>query len=77
MHNGNEITPRRPVNAGETLSLRVVPTALEPHPRGRQFSLYTEARAGDEVVWEEVSTIFKRGGGVVWTFGAVGELPRR
>jgi acyl dehydratase len=63
VHNGNEITQRRPVNAGETLSLRVVPTALEPHPRGRQFSLYTEARAGDEVVWEEVSTIFKRGGG--------------
>jgi acyl dehydratase len=62
VHIGNEITQRRPVDAGEALSLKVAPTGLEPHPRGQQFSLRTEARIGEEVVWEEVSTILKRGG---------------
>ena len=62
VHIGNEIVQRRPVDAGETLSLRVAPTPLEPHPRGQQFCLRTEARVGDEVVWEEVSRILKRGG---------------
>jgi len=63
VHIGNEITQRRPVDVSEKLSLRVAPTAVEPHPRGQQFSLRTEARAGEEVVWEEVSTILKRGSG--------------
>ena len=63
VHIANEITQHRHVNAGEKLSLRVVPTALEPHPRGQQFSLRTEARVGEELVWQEVSTILKRGGG--------------
>jgi acyl dehydratase len=63
VHIANEITQRRQVNAGETLSLQVAPSGLEPHPRGRQFSLRTEARVREEVVWEEVSTILKRGGG--------------
>lgn len=63
VHIANEITQHRHVNAGEKLSLRVVPTALERHPRGQQFSLRSEARVGEELVWEEVSTILKRGGG--------------
>ena len=41
--------------------LRVWATPLEPHPRGRQFSIMTEARVGDELVWEEVSTNLRRG----------------
>lgn len=63
VHIANEITQFRHVNAAEELSLRVVPTAVEPHPRGQQFSLRTEARVGRELVWEEVSTILKRGSG--------------
>jgi acyl dehydratase len=63
VHIANEITQHRHVNAGEKLSLQVVPTVLEPHPRGRRFSLRTEARVGEELVWEEVSTILKREGG--------------
>lgn len=63
VHIANEITHHRQVDAGENLSLRVFATGLEPHPRGQQFSLRTEARMGEEVVWEEVSTILKRGGG--------------
>jgi acyl dehydratase len=63
VHISNEITQRRPVRADETLSLKVWATPLEPHPRGRQFSVRTEVSVGGEIVWEEVSTNLKRGGG--------------
>jgi acyl dehydratase len=40
--------------------LRVWATPVQPHPRGRQFSVCTEVSAGGEVVWEEVSTNLRR-----------------
>jgi acyl dehydratase len=61
VHIYNRIAQRRPIRLGEKLSLRVWATPIEPHPRGRQFSLRTEARAGEELVWEEVSTNLRRG----------------
>jgi acyl dehydratase len=63
VHIVNRIVQHRPVRAGERLSLRVSATPVEPHPRGQQFSLLSEARVGDELVWEEVSTNLRRGGG--------------
>lgn len=63
VHIANEITQHRPVRTSEKLSLKVWPTPLEPHPRGQQFSVRSEARVGDELVWEDVSTILRRGGG--------------
>jgi acyl dehydratase len=63
VHLENEITQRRPIAAGEELSLRVRPTPLQPHPKGRTFGLVTEARAGEELVWESVSTMLRRGKG--------------
>jgi acyl dehydratase len=62
IHVANRIEHRRPVRLDETLSLRVRPTALEPHPRGRAFTIVSEARAGgtDEVVWLEESTFLRR-----------------
>jgi acyl dehydratase len=63
VHISNQITQHRPIPADETLVLRVWPTQLEPHPRGRQFSIRTEASIEGEVVWEEVSTNLRRGGG--------------
>lgn len=63
VHIGNEITQHRPVEADEVLSVRAWPTTIEPHRRGRQFSLRTEAHVGEELVWEEVSTMLSRGGG--------------
>ncbi len=63
VHVENRIEQLRPIGLGEELSLRVRPTALEPHPRGRTFSLVTEARAGDELAWKSVSTMLRRGGG--------------
>ena len=60
VHIANTITAHRPITAGEALSLRVWATAIEPHPRGRQFTIRTEARVNDELVWEESSTNLKR-----------------
>jgi hypothetical protein len=61
VHIVNRIVQHRPISARERLSLRVWATPLEPHPRGHQFSIMTEARVGDELVWEEVSTNLRRG----------------
>ncbi|HEY5430155.1 MAG TPA: MaoC/PaaZ C-terminal domain-containing protein, partial [Solirubrobacteraceae bacterium] len=69
VHIANRITVHRPIQAAEPLSLRVWATPLRPHPRGRQFDIRTEARIGDELVWEEVSTNLSRGRG---TDGAPG-----
>jgi acyl dehydratase len=61
VHLENEIVQRRRVGIGEELSLRVRPTPLRPHARGKTFSLLTEARAGEELVWESTSTMLRRG----------------
>ncbi|MDQ6745968.1 MAG: hypothetical protein M3Z27_08170 [Actinomycetota bacterium] len=63
VHIANRIVAHRRIGAGERLSLRVWADDLEPHPRGQQFLLRSEARAGDELVWEEVSTNLRRGEG--------------
>jgi acyl dehydratase len=63
VHIANEIVQHRAVDARERLDLRVWATPLEPHPKGRQFSLRTEVRVGDELVWEETSTNLRRGRG--------------
>jgi acyl dehydratase len=62
VHIANKISQHRPVRVGERLSLRVWATELEPHPRGRQFTLRSQARVSDELVWEEWSTNLRRGG---------------
>jgi acyl dehydratase len=61
VHVANRIVQHRPANATELLDLRVWATPLEPHPRGTQFTLRSEARVGEELVFEEESTILKRG----------------
>jgi hypothetical protein len=63
VHIENRIVQQRRVGLGEELELRVRPTRLEPHPRGRSFGLVTEVRTGGALVWEEVSTMLHRGGG--------------
>jgi acyl dehydratase len=63
VHIENRIAVHRPVSASEALSLRVLPGRLEPHPKGRKFSILTEAHVGDELVWEETSTMLRRGSG--------------
>lgn len=63
VHIANAITQHRSIRAGERLDISVWATPLQPHPRGRQFSLRTEVTIGGELVWEEVSTNLRRGGG--------------
>ena len=63
VHITNEITQRRPIAAAENLTIRVRATKLEPHPKGRTFTVLTEARAADEVVWTGESRTLRRGRG--------------
>ena len=63
VHIENEITQHRPVRLGEELKLRVSPTKATPHPKGKQFSITTQVRVGRELVWEETSTMLRRGKG--------------
>jgi acyl dehydratase len=63
VHIFNRIVQHRPLDASERVSLRVWAEPTQPHPRGTQFSIRTEARAGEELVWEEVSTNLRRGSG--------------
>jgi acyl dehydratase len=60
VHVGNRITQHRPIRLDQRLELRVRATPLEDHPRGRTFSLVSEARIEDELVWEELSTMLHR-----------------
>ncbi len=61
VHIANRIVQYRPIRASERLSLRVWATPLSPHPRGRQFTLHSQAWAGPEKVWEESSLNLARG----------------
>jgi acyl dehydratase len=60
IHVANRIVLHRPVRLDERLAMRVHATALEPHARGRAFTIVSEASAGDEVVWTDETTILKR-----------------
>ena len=61
VHVENRIEQLRPIGVGEELSIRVSPTKLEPHPKGRTFSLLTEVLSGTERVWRGRSTMLRRG----------------
>ncbi|MDT9592489.1 MaoC/PaaZ C-terminal domain-containing protein [Nocardioides zeae] len=63
VHLENQVTSHRPVRVGETLALRTEAGPARPHPKGRVLDFVTTARAGDEVVWESVSTYLRRGRG--------------
>jgi hypothetical protein len=76
VHIANRITQHRPIRGSERLQIDVWATPVEDHPRGKQFSLRTEVRVGDELVWEEVSTNLKRGGGSQDANAPGSELPR-
>lgn len=63
VHVENRIVHHRQIGIGEELTISVRPTKLEPHPRGRTFSLVTEASADGETVWESTSTMLRRDNG--------------
>ncbi|HXS47007.1 MAG TPA: MaoC/PaaZ C-terminal domain-containing protein [Solirubrobacterales bacterium] len=63
VHLENRIEQHRRIGLGEEMTIRVRPTKLQPHPKGRTFSLLTEVTVGGEKAWESVSTMLRRGGG--------------
>ncbi|HEX4281664.1 MAG TPA: MaoC/PaaZ C-terminal domain-containing protein [Solirubrobacteraceae bacterium] len=76
VHIYNRIAQHRAIRSSERLEIDVWATPAEEHPRGKQFSLRTEVRAGDELVWEEVSTNLKRGDDSEAAKAPGTELPR-
>ncbi|MDQ4084374.1 MAG: hypothetical protein M3165_01000 [Actinomycetota bacterium] len=63
VHVANRISQHRPVLSSETLDLTVGAADLRPHPKGRQFDIVSEATVDGELVWRDVSTMLRRGGG--------------
>jgi hypothetical protein len=62
VHVENSIAQKRPIGIDEEMTIRVRPTKLQRHPKGKTFSLETEVLVDGEVVWESVSTMLRRGG---------------
>ena len=63
VHIENRIAQQRRIGIDERLTLRVRATKLEPHPKGRAFTIVSEAHAGEQLVWEGRSKILRRGKG--------------
>jgi len=61
VHVENSIAQKRPIGLHEEMTIRVRPTKLQPHPKGKTFSLETEVLVDRKVVWESVSTMLRRG----------------
>jgi len=63
VHLSNRIVVHRRLGAGEVYDVVVRTTPIEPHPKGRTFALVSTASVDGEVVWEDESTMLRRGGG--------------
>ncbi len=63
VHLSNRIVVHRPARVGETFDLVVRTTPIEPHAKGRTFALVSTASVDGELVWEDYSTMLRRGGG--------------
>ncbi|MFL5816497.1 MAG: MaoC family dehydratase [Conexibacter sp.] len=63
VHLSNRIVVHRPALVSEVFDLVVRTTPIEQHAKGRTFALVSEASVHGEVVWEDVSTMLRRGGG--------------
>lgn len=63
VHVENTIEQIRPIGFGETLDIKVESSRLQPHPKGRTFTLFTEVSVAGETVWTESSTMLRRGRG--------------
>jgi acyl dehydratase len=63
VHVENQIVQHRRIGLHEELTIKVKPTKLASHPKGRTFSLQTKVKAGNRIVWESTSTMLRRGSG--------------
>jgi MaoC like domain len=62
VHVENQIVQHRRIGLEEELTIKVKPTKLAAHSKGRTFSLQTKVKAGNRIVWEGTSTMLRRGG---------------
>jgi hypothetical protein len=62
VHLANRIAVHRPARVSEVFDIVVRTTPIEPHAKGRTFAIVSEARVDGELVWEDVSTMLRRGG---------------
>lgn len=63
VHVENRITSHRPIGVAETLGVQVDVETTRPHAKGTIVDFVSTIRAGEEVVWESVSSYLVRGGG--------------
>jgi acyl dehydratase len=61
VHIENRIDQHEPIDLDQPLDLHVRATPLESHPKGRSFSILTDALVDGRVVWSESSTMLRRG----------------
>lgn len=61
VHVSNVITVHQEVPADEAVTIRVYARGPFAHHRGAEVDLVTEARHGEELLWEEASTYLSRG----------------
>jgi hypothetical protein len=61
VHIENRICQYRRIGLEEELTIKVKPTKLKPHPKGRTFSLQTKVKSANRIVWESTSTMLRRG----------------
>ncbi len=62
VHVENSIAQKRPIGIDEEMTIRVRPTKLQPHPKGRTFALETQVLVDSAIVWESKSVMLRRGG---------------
>jgi hypothetical protein len=63
VHLSNRIAVHRPARVSEVFDVVVRTTPIEPHAKGRTFAIVSTASVDGELVWEDVSTMLRRGGG--------------
>ncbi|QIK76363.1 MaoC family dehydratase [Nocardioides piscis] len=61
VHMENTITAHRAIGVGEVLDLTTAVAAPRAHDKGALLDFVTTVTAGDELVWESVSTYLRRG----------------
>jgi acyl dehydratase len=63
VHLENRIEQHRPIGIGETPTITVRAENLRDHPKGRAVDLVAEATVDGGLVWRDVSTYLRIGGG--------------
>lgn len=62
VHLRNDITQHRAIGSEEVLDIDCILTGSRPAPKGLEFDLHTRIFVGEELVWECVTTMLRRGG---------------